>query len=397
MTTPADPLRPYRVSCAPGLSPWLTAELEQLGLPIDATDHTGVATRGTMVDGMRMLLQLRTAYHVLQRFADIRATDPDMLHAETTRLPWERVIPVDGYLSVISSVNTPSVNNSMFPNVRVKDAIVDRLHSVHGRRPDSGPKGDRTIVHLFWKGEDATLSLDFSGRKLTDRGYRKLPGKAPMRESIAAAILMEAGYDGSTPLVVPMCGSGTIAIEGALMATGRAPGLLRSAYGIQHLSTFDADAWRTQRHETKRHATKAKPAPIIATDIDEDMVDAARRNAVTAGVDHLIDFRVCDFADTPIPDAPGIVILHGEYGQRLGEADELKSTYKRMGDFLKQQCPGWGGYVFTSKDLAGTIGLKPARRIPFEHAGVDCRLLRFDLYSGTRRTEANVTTPTTSS
>jgi putative N6-adenine-specific DNA methylase len=397
MTTPTDPIRTYRVSCAPGLAPWLATELEQLGLPVDSTDHTGVATRGTMVDGMRMLLELRTAYHVLQRFADIKATDPTMLHAETTRLPWERVIPVDGYLSVISSVNTPSVNNSMFPNVRVKDAIVDRLHSIHERRPDSGPKADRTIVHLFWKGEDATLSLDFSGRKLTDRGYRKLPGKAPMRESIAAAILMEAGYDGTTPLVVPMCGSGTIAIEGALMATDRAPGLLRSAYGIQHLTTFDADEWRTQRHEAKRHTAKSKPAPIIATDIDENMVDAARRNAVTAGVDHLIDFRVCDFADTPIPDVPGIVILHGEYGQRLGEAEELKTTYKRMGDFMKQQCPGWSGYVFTSRDLAGTIGLKPARRIPFEHAGVDCRLLRFDLYSGTRRAEADVTTPTTSS
>lgn len=396
MTTP-DPVRPYRVSCAPGLAPWLQTEVEQLGLPIESTDHTGVATRGTMIDGMRMLLHLRTAYHVLQRFADIKATSSDMLHAETTRLPWERVIPVDGYLSVISSVNTPSVNNSMYPNVRVKDAIVDRIQSVHGRRPNSGPKGDRTIVHLYWKNEEATLSLDFSGRKLTDRGYRQMPGKAPMRESIAAALLMEADYNGTTPLVVPMCGSGTIAIEAALMATNRAPGLLRSAYGIQHLSTFDADAWRTQRLDAKKQTAKSTPAPIIASDIDEAMVDAARRNAVTAGVDHLIEFKVCDFADTPIPDAAGTVVLHGEYGQRLGETESLKSTYKRMGDFMKQQCPGWTGFVFTSRELAGTIGLKPTRRIPFEHAGIDCRLLRFDLYSGTRQSKAEITNQSTSS
>ena len=393
----SEPIRTYRVSCAPGLAPWLSTEVEQLGLKVNSKDHTGIATKGTMTDGMRMLLNLRTAYHVLQRFADIKATDPNMLHAETTRLPWERVIPVDGYLSVVSSVNTPSVNNSMFPNVRVKDAIVDRLQAVHGRRPDSGPKADRTIVHLFWKDDEATLSLDFSGRKLTDRGYRQLPGKAPMRESIAAAVLMEAGYDGSRPLVVPMCGSGTIAIEAALMAGNRAPGLLRSSYGIQHLTTFDDDAWRTQRYEAKRQAGKTKPAPIIASDIDENMVEAARKNAVTAGVDHLIEFRVCDFADTPIPEPLGTVILHGEYGQRLGEAESLGATYKRMGDFMKQRCPGWTGFVFTSKDLAGTVGLKPARRVPFEHAGIDCRLLRFDLYSGTRESGLDVTNPTNSS
>ncbi|MDG2291127.1 MAG: hypothetical protein P8L37_00580 [Phycisphaerales bacterium] len=396
MTTPTDPTRPYRVSCAPGLAPWLAAELEQLDLPVLSKDHTGVATKGTMIDGMRMLLHLRTAYHVLQRFADIKATDPDMLYAETTRLPWERVIPIDGYLSVISAVNTPSVNNSMFPNVRVKDAIVDRLQTVHGKRPDSGPKADRTVVHLYWKDDQATLSLDFSGRKLTDRGYRQLPGKAPMRESIAAALLMEAEYDGSSPLVVPMCGSGTIAIEAALLATGRAPGLLRSAYGIQHLATYDADVWRTQRYEAKRLAKKTTPAPIIATDNDEAMVEAARKNAVTAGVDHLIEFDVCDFADTEIPDATGTLIVHGEYGQRLGDIDELQSTYKRVGDFMKKQCPGWKGFVFTSRELAGTVGLKPAQRVPFEHAGVDCRLLRFNLYSGTERTNA-VTNPTTSS
>lgn len=385
MTHDADPIRPYRVSCAPGLSTRLAAEVKQLGLPIDSTDHTGIVTRGTMSDGMQMLLHLRTAYHVLQRFADIRATDPDMLYTETKRLPWERVIPADGYLSIVSAVNTPTIDNSMFSNVKIKDAIVDRLQEVHGHRPDSGSKKDRTVVHLFWKDDRATLSLDFAGRKLTDRGYRQIPGKAPMRESIAAALLIDAGYDGSRPLVVPMCGSGTIAIEGALIAAGRAPGLLRSAYGIQHLLTYDPDVWQEQRRLAKRCASKSAAAPIIATDIDEFAIEAARKNAVTAGVDHLIDFHTCDFADTPMPEEVGTMILHGEYGRRLGELEELKSIYKRMGDFLKQQCTGWDSYVFTSRELAGAVGLKPTQRTPFEHGGVDCRLLRFELYAGTTR------------
>ena len=381
----ANMTRPLRATCAPGLGPFLAREIEELDLGVESTDHTGVMTHGTLEDGMKMLLHLRTAFHVLQRFADIRAVDADMLHAETKRLPWERVIPADGYLTVVSSVNNDTITNSMFANVKVKDAIVDRLQEVHGKRPDSGPRGDGTVVHLFWKNDQARLSLDLAGTKLSDRGYRRIPGKAPMRETIAAALLMETGYDGTTPLVVPMCGSGTIAIEAALMATKRPPGLLRSGYGIQHLVTFDEDAWRTQRAQARKLSTGKPGAPIIASDIDPAMVEAARKNAVTAGVDHLITFHECDFSQTPLPDEAGTVILHGEYGRRLGDLDELKEMYKRMGDFLKQECPGWNGYVFTSRELAGAIGLKAARRIPFEHGGIDCRLLRYDLYSGTKQ------------
>ena len=273
----------------------------------------------------------------------------------------------------------------MFPNVRLKDAIVDRLQRIHDRRPDSGPRGDRTVVHMFWKDDHCRLALDLSGRKLSDRGYRKMPAKAPMRETIAAAVLMETGYDGSRPLVIPMCGSGTIAIEAALMATRRPPGLLRSAYGIQHLLTFDDDAWRGRRAEARKLSAAGPGAPIIASDIDPAMVDAARKNAATAGVDQLITFHECDFSETPLPEEPGTVILHGEYGRRLGELDELKSMYKRMGDFMKQQCPGWDGYIFTARELAGAVGLKAARRIPFEHGGIDCRLLKYDLYAGTKQ------------
>ncbi|MAA52680.1 MAG: RNA methyltransferase [Phycisphaerae bacterium] len=378
----ADPQREYRISCAPGLSTWLGSEIESLGLSVESTDHTGVFTRATMADAMRMLLWLRTGFHVLQRFADIRATDADMLYAETTRLPWERVIPPDGTITVVSAVDNPTITNSMFPNVKIKDAIVDRLMKVNGRRPNAGSKGDQTVIHLFWKKDKARLSLDLAGPKLSDRGYRREPGKAPLRETTAAAILLAAGHDGIRPLVIPMCGSGTLAIEAALISANRAPGLLRSGYGIQHLQTFDQEQWRQARADAKRASGNAIQAPIIATDIDAAVVEAARRNARTAGVDHLIEFSCCDFADTPMPEEPGVVILHGEYGLRLGDEHALAGTYRRMGDFLKQRCAGWDGFVFTAKEHAGRIGLKAASRIPFEHAGIDCRLLRYELYAG---------------
>ncbi|MCH2161681.1 MAG: hypothetical protein MK085_07375 [Phycisphaerales bacterium] len=383
-TSRPEPLRPIRVTCAPGLSTLLQKEMTELGLEVEASDPTGVEVRGRTADAMRITLRSRLAYHVLQRFGDIYAKTVDQIYEAALGLPWERVIPSDGYLSVVSATRTTAERNTMFINMRLKDAIVDRINKIHGRRPDSGPNGDRTVVHLYWGEDRARISLDIAGRKLSDRGYRQIPHKAPMRETIAAAVLMEAHYDGSRPLVIPMCGSGTLAIEAALMATGRAPGLLRANFGIKHLATFDEKTWGDERLAAKKIRNKAEPAPIILSDIDPTSVEAARRNAVTAGVDHLMRFEVCDFAETSLPETPGTIILHGEYGQRLGNQAELAATYRRMGDFLKQSCGGWDAYVFTAKPLAGEVGLRPKRRIPFENGSIDCRLLQFELYSGTR-------------
>ncbi len=230
--------------------------------------------------------------------------------------------------------------------------------------------------------------MNTSGRKLADRNYRKIPHKAPMQETLAAAVIMATGYDGSVPLVNPMCGSGTLAIEAALIASGRAPGLLRGNFGFMHHMGFDADAWKTMRIEAKKIRNKGPIAPIIATDIDERAIWAARKNAETAGVHHMIQFDECDFAATMIPPEDGIVILNPEYGERLGETSELEGTYKRIGDFLKQSCAGWTGYVFTGNlDLAKKIGLRISRRLEFMNAKIDCRLLKYELYRGTRRTD----------
>ena len=208
-----DPLRLLRATCAPGLSGYLAGEIEALGHEITTKDHTGVEIKGTMVDAMRLVLRLRTAYHLLQRFADLKVADADQMYEAAVRLPWERVIPHDGYISVVSHIQNETIRNTMFANVRLKDAIVDRMQSVHGHRPDAGSNGDRTVIHLFWQNEFCRISIDLAGQKLSDRSYRRIPSKAPMRETIAAAVLAQMEYDGTRPLLVPMCGSGTIAIE----------------------------------------------------------------------------------------------------------------------------------------------------------------------------------------
>ncbi|MBN2711280.1 MAG: class I SAM-dependent RNA methyltransferase, partial [Planctomycetes bacterium] len=168
----------------------------------------------------------------------------------------------------------------------------------------------------------------------------------------------------------------------------RAPGLLRSNYCFQHLKSFDEEAYEGIRRDAKSRQAKNKELahPIIATDIDPNAVRAAQINARTAGVDHLIRFATCDFAQTEIPPAPGILVVNPEYGMRLGEVKELEGTYSRLGDFFKQACTGYTAYVFTGNlDLAKKIGLKASRRMEFWNAKIECRLLKYEMYSGTRR------------
>ena len=376
-----EPKRLHRVTCAPGLAPALEAELEELGFAPDHRDHTGVEVNCTQTRAMDILLHSRLAFHVLQRFGDLWAADGDGLYEGACSLPWERVIPADGYVCVTSVVDNPTIRNSMFANVRLKDAIVDRIAHFCGRRPDAGPSVDRTVVHLFWKGEDARVWLNLSGRKLSDRGYRRMPGKAPLRESIVAALLRQTQYDGSRPLLVPFCGSGTIAIEAALMATGRAPGLLRPNMGITHLATFDREIWSVARAQARK-AGGGQPAVIVATDVDPDMVEAARKNAITAGVEQYIEFDCCDFDETPVPADVGDIIVHGEYGQRLDTGEDLHGTYGRLGDWFKAVCAGWDAWVFTERSLIGSVGLKASNRTPYKNGDTDCRFAHFQMYAG---------------
>lgn len=375
-----------RITCAKGLVAFLQREVEALGYVVDSARPTGVETTGGMYDAMRLNLFLRTGLNVLYLVGSFPCTDPEMLYAETAAIAWEEMISPDEYLSVVSSVNTPTIRDWRFASLKVKDAIVDRVSSAVGRRPDSGPERGNFVVNVYWSGDWCELFFNTSGRKLADRNYRKIPHKAPMQESLAAGVVMATEYDGSAPMVNPMCGSGTLAIEAALLATGRPPGLLRSNFGFMHHLSFDADAWKTMRIEAKKIRSLRDPSPIVATDIDERAIAAARKNAETAGVHRLIQFDVCDFADTKMPDEPGIVLINPEYGVRLGDSAALEATYKRIGDFFKKRCGGWSGYVFTgNRELAGAIGLKASRRMEMFNANIECRLLRYELYAGTRR------------
>ena len=380
------------VTCGPGLAEYLRAEIEALGYTVTATGNVDVELQGNLHDAMRLNLYLRTAYNVLYLLRSFPCDTPDELYRKVRQMAWEEMISPDEYVSVVTRVDTPTIDNTMFAGLRVKDGIVDRILKQTGSRPNSGKERDNVVVQLYWKRKTCKLYLNTSGQKISDRSYRKVMTDAPMRESLAAAIIMATGYDPAQPLVCPMCGSGTLPIEAALMATRRVPALLRSNFGFMHTKFYDETAWQAMRTEalkqSKKHGHKAgfTPAAIIATDIDSWAVEAARRNAQTAGVDHLIQFEVCDFAETVIPDGEGIVVMNPEYGMRMGQTKQLEETYRRIGDFFKQKCAGYTGYVFTGNmDLAKKVGLRTSRRIIFFNGGIECRLLKYELYAGTRK------------
>jgi putative N6-adenine-specific DNA methylase len=378
------------ITCAPSLSEWLQKEVEALGHKALLVRKTGVEIEGTLADSMRLNLWLHTAFAVLYMLDEFECRDAEALYRAAVNLPWEKLIPADEYISIVSHVDNPTINNSMFPNLKLKDAIADRIMKKEHRRPDSGPQRTNIVINLYWKDDRAWLYVNTSGNKLSDRGYRRIPYKAPMQETLAAAVILATGYTGEMPLVAPMCGSGTLAIEAALLAQNRAPGLLHSNYGFMHLKGFNDVAWKAVRREAMNACEKKRVPRIIATDVAPEAVKAARKNAATAGVDHLIEFGVCDFAETPLPPPPFILVMNPEYGKRMGEISQLDTVYERIGDFFKQKCQGATGYVFTGNlDLAKKIHLTPSRKIPFFNADIDCRLLKYEMYAGSRRKECN--------
>jgi putative N6-adenine-specific DNA methylase len=371
------------VTCSKRLAPFLEMELMELGYQPARVFPTGVELRGTVNDCISLNLTLRCASQVLYGLREMAAKDPEELYERLSAIPWEDLIPSDGYFSVTSNVNTPSVNNELFVNVRVKDAIVDRIRKQTGSRPNSGSELDQAVVHLYWKEDRASVFIDTAGETLAKHGYRKIPGKAPMLEALAAATIMATSWDRRAPFINPMCGSGTLAIEAALIATNRHPGLYRSNYSFMHFSGYDRSIYDRVLEGLNAMIQEPRDLKIVATDNSLDALKISMVNAKSAGIDHCIHFEKVDFEKTNIPAGPGVVFFNPEYGERLGRIHELEQTYRRIGDFMKNKCKGYTGYVFTGNmELAKKIGLRASRRIEFYSAKIDCRLLEYELYAG---------------
>ncbi|MCL4639535.1 MULTISPECIES: THUMP domain-containing class I SAM-dependent RNA methyltransferase [Olivibacter] len=375
------------ITCNKRLSPYLQQEVKALGFSIKRAFSTGVEISASMNDCITLNLNLYCASQVLYSISSFIAADAAQLYSEIKKIAWEDLIDFNGYFSVTSTVNNETITTPLFANLKVKDAIVDRIKEKKGVRPNSGAELNKAVVHLFWQESKADLYLDTSGETLAKHGYRKHPGKAPMLEALASGVLFATEWDKKSPFINPMCGSGTLAIEAALHATNRKPGLFRMNYAFMHFLGYDEQVFFAARRALKEKIIKPTDLKIIASDISQEAVEIAKANAKTAGVDQLITFEVCDFAQTTVPSSSGVIVFNPEYGERLGVHTKLEQTYKRMGDFMKQSCKGYNGFIFTGNpDLAKKIGLHTYKRVEFYNGKLDCRLLAYELYDGSRRT-----------
>jgi putative N6-adenine-specific DNA methylase len=253
------------------------------------------------------------------------------------------------------------------------------------QRPDSGAEFIGTVIYLFWINEKAVIYLDTTGPTLSKHGYRKITTEAPLLESLASALIMASEWDKKSPFINPFCGSGTLAIEAAWMATGMTPGLNRDRFAFQHLKGYNPKYYNQNIEYLDKNIKRSLDFKILASDRDKSSIEAAKINAKAAGVDHLIEFSISDFKDVDLPEEKGLILMNPPYGERMGDKEELKTLYGEIGAFFKQ-APGWGAAVLSAdKEVYQAIRLKPKQRIPFLNGRIDCRLLRFELYEGSRR------------
>jgi putative N6-adenine-specific DNA methylase len=359
----------------------LASELRALSLEVVREELAAVVVLADLAEQMRLCLRLRTAHRVLVPVCQFRAKRPGALYRQLMEIPWENHLGPDGYVRIHGVVRNEEIRDQRFAFLTVKDAVMDRLRSVYGRRPDSGPSDHGASVYLYWMDEEVTVSVDLAGRPLSKRGYRIQAGEAPLQESLAAAILLAGGWPMDCPLVNPMGGGGTLAIEAALLAQNRAPGLQREHFGLFDLKRFDQALWKKEVRAAEADIKPPEQVPaLVCGDQDPAAVEIARANARRAGVEELIEFESCDFRQSAIPEGSAWVVMNPPYGLRLEEED-LAGLYRDMGQWLKGLNTGGQGLVITGNlALAKRFGLKLSQRHTLYNGPLECRLLGFELF-----------------
>ncbi|MCX7819188.1 MAG: class I SAM-dependent RNA methyltransferase [Kiritimatiellae bacterium] len=366
------------VTCARGLAPVLVEELEELGRAAVVVEDTCVETRGTLADCEELNVRLRTAHRVLWLWQVFEAASEADLYRGAVALSWEEVLRADQPVSVRAAVAGGGPGERAVV-LRTKDALADRMRARLGRRPDSGPQPLGACVFVHWAPPVCRVFVDTTGVPLSFRGYRRRAVAAPLRETLAAGVLLGAGWRGQAPLVNPMCGGGTIAIEAAWIAARRAPGLLRRRFAFMSLRGFDAEVWASRR---RRAAAEERPVevPIVAADRDPAAIEAARENLRAAGLEGVVRLVVAALEETPAVGAGAWYALNPAYGVRLGDAEEVAADHVAIGRFLRQRADGGRAVVITGNlRMARRIGLRLARRWTVFNGPIECRVLEFDL------------------
>ena len=368
-----------------GLEALLAAELAQLGAKDAAAVPGGVAFSGDWRVCYAANLWSRLASRVLWRVAEFEYGSEDDVYEAARKVDWPRHFALERKLRVNVSAQKSPLTSLDFATLRIKDAVCDRFRDALGSRPDVERANPDVRVHAFLEAARGTFYLDTSGEPLFKRGWRAGAGEAPLRENLAAGIVMLSGWKPEEPLFDPMCGGGTLLIEAAAMARGRAPGASRH-FGFEKLKAFSPSIWEREKGESLKPRNPPQNLQIFGSDQDPRALGDARRNIAAAGVDRWVKLERADILERAAPAANGVMIANPPYGERIGSKEELAEFYPKLGSVLKKGYAGWRCHFFTADlRLPKLVRLEPARRVPLYNGALECRLFEFEIVAGSHR------------
>jgi len=372
------------ITCSSGLEELLSSEVKSLGYNKVKLGYRGIHVEVPSFNAITHInYSSRIAGRVLMHLSDFFCYDQKALYKGASKIDWCRYIPEGKTIAIDANVNHQHLRNSLFAAQVVKDAICDQLREARGSRPDVDVKNPDIQLNLFIHENVAMISFDTSGTPLHKRGYREETVEAPLQESLAAAILMIGGYKGDEVLYDPCCGSGTILIEAALIATNTAPGYLRKHWGFTSLPEFNMSDWLQVKAEADQKRIPLQKDKIFGSDINHTAIHATRINLRAAGFLQEVEAKVIDLRDLKPRIKPTFAITNPPYGRRLNDDETyLKVLYRSIGEFMKNETEKPSrGFVFTgSLTLAKEVGLGAKRRHVLSNGGIDSRLLEYDLY-----------------
>ncbi|GAA4436438.1 THUMP domain-containing protein [Pontibacter saemangeumensis] len=374
------------VTTLAGLEEVLAGELRALDMEYIKVGTRAVTCSGNLRQLYEANLWCRTAIRVLKPFRNFKARDENDLYAQVQKINWSEYLDVKQTFAISAAVSHSTFEHSLFVAQLTKDAIVDQFRKATGERPSVDLVHPDIRLNLHMHENIVTLSLDSSGDSLHRRGYRLQTNVAPLNEVLAAGMIGLSGWDKKSPFVDPMCGSGTLLIEAAMMAQNIAPGLYRrDPYGFEKWKDYDAGLFEMVWKTAEVKASFEPRATILGYDIDPDYVEAARNNIENAGLENVIKVEEADFFKTSAPEEPGVVVMNPPYNERI-LSDDINLLYKNIGDTLKNNYQGYDAFVLTGNlEAAKNVGLKASRRIPLYNGPIECRLLKYELYRGSRR------------
>ncbi len=371
----------YFATVARGLEEIAAAELAELGAQDISTSFTGVSFTGNKELLYRVNLWSRIVFRVLVPIAKVKCFNAQQLYRSVQQVDWSEYLDPEMTLAINCTGKNKQLNHSHFTALQIKKAIVDQQQNQFRQRSDVDPKNPDLLVNAHIDNNRCTLSLDSSGTSLHRRGYRPAMGLAPLKESLAAAIIRLSEWTPDLAFYDPLCGSGTLPIEAALMGLNIAPGLYRESFGFQNWLDYDPSLWDGLVKEAKQQRQSDLPMPIWGSDRDSEIIQQAQTNAFNSAITDHIKFMQQDLAQATPPADKGIIICNPPYGERLGNISELEELYKLLGDTFKQRFTGWTAYILTgSKHLSKKVGLRTAKRIPIYNGSIPCTLLKYELY-----------------